>query len=167
MFSYCLLFSLHLLKWHCHLSTSSYATVHALFLLYLSLYSSLFTFQISGKLLYASVKLLHCSLSIVFAISYIKFVKKETLSKDRFSQREESRKTTRSSGESATDVGCEVVQYTHTLSKMLYNIRPRPYKIKTALILSNQTNQPKSCCTTCPYTDQHFMQHDQVVQQVG
>ena len=79
-----------------------------------------------------------------------------------FSQSEKSSKTTHSSGKPATDVGCEVVQHAHTLSKMLYNIRPRPYKIKTLIL----PNQPKSCISS-PNTDQHFMQHDQVVQQVG
>ena len=51
-----------------------------------------------------------------------------------------NRNTTHRSGQPATDVGCEVVQHSHTLSKMLFYISPRPYKIKTSHILSNQTN---------------------------
>ena len=55
-----------------------------------------------------------------------------------FSQSEESRNTTHSSGKPATNVGCEVVQHAHTLSKMLYNIRPSHYK-KSKLYLFSPT----------------------------
>ena len=55
----------------------------------------------------------------------------------------------------STDVGRIVVQHGNTLSKMLYNIKTHLLKIRTALILTNRTNQPtKFCCTTnhihCP-----------------